>query len=290
MREGAHSERAKGRGTLYVVATPLGNMEDITVRAIRVLGEVPLIAAEDTRHTGRLLKRYGISTPLTSYHEHNEGKKAPRLLARLREGTDIALVSDAGTPGISDPGYRLVKLAAEGEIEVIAVPGPSAVLAALSVAGLPTDSFLFEGFVPSRRTERRRFLLGLKGLKKTVLLYESPRRIRGTVKDIGELLGDVNLVLAKELTKLHEEVYRGRVGEILEILEGCDIKGEITLLIGPQSEGKRNDISISEELKGYLKLGFTLKDAVQAVAAESGLPRRAVYREAIKLKEGERDK
>ena len=279
-------EKEKGGGTLYVVATPIGNMEDITIRAVRILNEVALIAAEDTRHTGKLLKRHGIKTPLTSYHEHNEEKKAPRLLSRLREGTDIALVSDAGTPGISDPGYRLVKLAAEDGIDVVTIPGPSALIAALSVSGLPTDSFIFEGFPPSRKIERRKFLLGLKGLKKTILLYESPRRIVKTVTDIGEILGDVELVMARELTKLHEEVRRGRAGEILEILEGCDIKGEITLLIAPQKGEQRGEVSIDEELSRYLNLGFTVRDAVDAVAAESGLPRRTVYTVAIEMKEG----
>jgi 16S rRNA (cytidine1402-2'-O)-methyltransferase len=279
-------EKEKGRGVLYIVATPIGNMEDITIRAVRILKEVALIAAEDTRHTGKLLKRHDIKTPLTSYHEHNEAKKAPRLLSRLREGTDIALVSDAGTPGISDPGYRLVKLAAEDGIDVVTIPGPSALIAALSVSGLPTDSFIFEGFPPSRKIERRKFLLRLKGLHKTILLYESPRRIVKTVTDIGEILGDVELVMARELTKLHEEVRRGRVGEILEILEGCDIKGEITLLIAPQKGEQRGEISIDEELRRYLDLGFTVRDAVDAVAAESGLPRRTVYGVAIEMKEG----
>ncbi len=169
---------------------------------------------------------------------------------------------------------------------MVTIPGPSALIAALSVSGLPTDGFLFEGFPPSRKTERRKFLLRLKGLNRTILLYESPRRIVKTVTDIGEILGDVELVMARELTKLHEEVRRGRVGEILEILEGCDIRGEITLLIAPQKGEERGEISIDEELRRYLGLGFTVRDAVDAVAVESGLPRRIVYTVAIEMKEG----
>ncbi|MFQ5330247.1 MAG: 16S rRNA (cytidine(1402)-2'-O)-methyltransferase [Thermodesulfobacteriota bacterium] len=279
-------ESREGRGTLYIVATPIGNMEDITIRAIRILKEVALIAAEDTRHTRNLLKRYDIETPLTSYHEHNEERKAESLLARLREGTNIAIVTDAGTPGISDPGYRLVKMAAADGIDVVAIPGPSALIAALSLSGLPTDGFIFEGFPPSRKTERRKFLLRLNGVKKTIILYESPRRIAKTVADIGEIMGDVELVIARELTKLHEEVMRGRAGEILEILEGCDIKGEITLLIAPRKGEERGEIPIDEGLRHYLDLGFTVRDAVDAVAAESGLPRRSVYRVALEMKEG----
>jgi len=274
-----------GRGILYVVATPIGNMEDITIRAVRILKEAALIAAEDTRHTGKLLKRYDIHTPLTSYHEHNEERKAESLLSRLREGTSIAIVTDAGTPGISDPGYRLVKAAAEEGIDVVAIPGPSALIAALSLSGLPTDGFTFVGFPPSRKTERRKFLLRLKGVKKTVILYESPRRIAKTVTDIVDILGDVELVIARELTKLHEEVMRGRAGEILEILAGCDIKGEITLLIAPHKGEGRGEVSIDEGLRHYLELGFSVRDAVDAVTAESGLPRRSVYSVALEMKE-----
>ncbi|MEE9591869.1 MAG: 16S rRNA (cytidine(1402)-2'-O)-methyltransferase [Thermodesulfobacteriota bacterium] len=276
----------KGKGALYIVATPLGNLEDITIRALHILKEVSLIAAEDTRHTRKLLKNYKIATPLNSYYEHNEERKGPRLVSRLKDGKDIALVSDAGTPGISDPGYRLVKLALENSIDVLSIPGPSAVIAALSIAGLPTDSFLFEGFIPSRQADRRRFVLGLKGQKKTVILYESPRRLKRSLKDIFDILGDVDIVIAREMTKLYEEVIRGKAGFVLEILKGREIKGEVTLLIGPQKADEvKNYVSIKDELKDYLTLGITLKDAVQAVVEQTGFPRKMVYREAIKVKD-----
>ncbi len=276
----------KGKGILYIVATPLGNLEDITIRALHILKEVSLIAAEDTRHTRKLLKNYKVATPLNSYYEHNEERKGPWLVSRLKDGKDIALVSDAGTPGISDPGYRLVKLALENSIDVLSIPGPSAVIAALSIAGLPTDSFLFEGFIPSRQADRRRFVLGLKGQKKTVILYESPRRLKRSLKDIFDILGDVDIVIAREMTKLYEEVIRGKAGLVLEILKGREIKGEVTLLIGPQkADEAKKYVSIKDELKDYLMLGITLKDAVRAVVDQTGFPRKMVYREAIKVKE-----
>jgi 16S rRNA (cytidine1402-2'-O)-methyltransferase len=279
-------EGIRGKGKLYIVATPLGNLEDMTIRALRILKEVSLIAAEDTRHTRKLLNKYNIATPLNSYHEHNEGRKGPWLISHLKDGKDIALVSDAGTPGISDPGYRLVKLALENSIDVVSVPGPSAVIAALSVAGLPTDSFLFEGFIPSRQAGRRRFVLGLKGLKKTVILYESPRRLMRSLKDIFDILGDVDVVVAREMTKLYEEVIRGRVGDVLEILKRREIKGEVTLLIGPQKMDEvKKYVSITDELKDYLRLGITLRDAVRAVVEQTGLSHKAVYKEAIKVKD-----
>src|SRR3990172_4797851 len=182
-------------GKLFIVATPIGNLEDVTIRAIRILKEASLIAAEDTRHTKKLLDHYGIATPLTSYHEHNEREKAKHLVGRLLEGEDIALVSDAGTPGISDPGYRLVKLAVENSIPVISIPGPSAIISLVAISGLPTDRFTFMGFIPSRTGERQRFLAGLKGIKKTIVLYASPKRLPAALSDINNTLGDVDMVI-----------------------------------------------------------------------------------------------
>ncbi len=219
------------RGTLYIVSTPIGNLEDITLRALRILKDVDLVAAEDTRHTGLLLRHFGIRTQLTSYFEGNELKKREVILSRLKEGAQIALVSDAGTPGISDPGFRLVQIAIQNQIPVVPVPGASALIAALSVSGLPTDAFLFKGFLPHKSTKRKDFLKGLEDVRETLIFYESPYRIIATLKDIRETLGDREIVLARELTKLYEEVLRGRVSEIQEQTKGKRLKGEITLVV-----------------------------------------------------------
>ncbi len=219
------------RGILYIVSTPIGNLEDITLRALRILKEVDLIAAEDTRRTGLLLQHFGIKTPLTSYFEGNEFKKREWILTKLKQGNHIALVSEAGTPGISDPGFRLIQLAIENEIPVLPVPGPSALITALSVAGLPTDSFLFKGFLPHKSKKRRDLLKGLEGVRETLIFYESPHRLLKTLNDIYEILGDRNMVLARELTKVFEEVIRGRVSELIEQVKARRLKGEITLVI-----------------------------------------------------------
>ena len=219
------------KGTLYIVSTPIGNLEDMTMRAVRVLKEVSLIAAEDTRRTGLLLKHFDIQTPLTSFFEGNEQKKGDFILSKLTGGDSIALVSDAGTPGISDPGFRLIQKAIEEEIPVVPIPGPSAVIAALSVAGLPTDAFLFRGFLPHKSKKRRDLLQELEGLRETLVFYESPYRISGTLQDILDILGDREVVLARELTKIYEEILRGKVSEIQRQITGRKLKGEITLVI-----------------------------------------------------------
>jgi 16S rRNA (cytidine1402-2'-O)-methyltransferase len=219
------------KGTLYILSTPIGNREDITLRALRVLKEVDLIAAEDTRHTGLLLRHFGIQTSLSSYFEGNELRKKDLILSRLKQGDQVALVSDAGTPGISDPGFRLVQMAIENRIPVVPIPGPSAVIAALSVSGLPTDAFLFKGFLPHKSKKRRGLIEDLKEVRETIILYESPHRIVQTLKDIAEILGDREIVLARELTKVFEEVLRGRVSEIQTRIAGRKIKGEITLVL-----------------------------------------------------------
>ena len=271
--------------TLYIVATPIGNLEDITLRALRLLKEVDIIAAEDTRQTRKLLRRYGITTQLTSYFEHNEIKKAEWLVSQLKHGKDVALVSDAGTPGISDPGYRLVKMAVENSIPVVSIPGPSAIISALSISGLPTDSFCFEGFIPSRTGERQRFLSNLKHVKKTIVLYESPKRLPAALSDINNALGDVDMVIVREMTKLHEEVVRGKVSKVIIELGGRNIKGEITILISQRGIGGGEMAPLIDELRNLQKeLGLPVKEIVKIVAEERGMPKREVYKEALKLK------
>ncbi len=223
-----------------MVSTPIGNLEDITLRALRTLKEVDLIAAEDTRRTGLLLKHFGIETPLTSYFEGNELKKGQWLMTRLKEGDRIALVSDAGTPGISDPGYRLVRLAIENEIPVIPIPGPSAIITALSTSGLPTDAFLFKGFLPHKSKRRREILEEVKEVRETLIFYESPHRLLQTLNDMVEILGDREMVLARELTKRYEEILRGKGSQLIEQLKGKKLKGEITLIV---SGKRRKDLS-----------------------------------------------
>lgn len=270
-------------GKLYVVATPIGNLEDITLRAIRVLKEVSLIAAEDTRNTKKLLNHYGIFTPLTSYYEHNEKEKAPFLISRLLEGFDVAVVSDAGTPGISDPGYRLIKTAVESSVQVIPIPGPSAVISLISISGMPTDEFTFKGFLPSKEMERKKFLLGLKVPEHTFVLYESAVRIKETLRDMEEVLGGVEVTIGRELTKMYEEVIRGGVKAVSEALKDRELKGEITLLVrtGRFEEGRDPLL----EIEDLLASGFQLKEVVKAVAREFNLPKSDVYKEALKIKE-----
>jgi len=226
------------KGMLYIVSTPIGNREDITLRALRILKEVDLIAAEDTRHTGLLLRHFGIQIPLTSYFEGNELKKKEFILSKLKQGNRIALVSDAGTPGISDPGFRLIRAAIENKIPILPIPGPSAVITALSVSGLPTDAFFFKGFLPHKMKKRRDLLKQLEDIRETLIFYESPHRISETLKDIYEVLGDREIVLTRELTKIYEEVLRGKVSEIQTQMGERKLKGEITLVISGKTRKK----------------------------------------------------
>ena len=226
------------KGTLYIVSTPIGNREDITLRALRILKEVNLIAAEDTRHTSLLLRHFGIQTSLTSFFEGNEFKKREFILSMLKKGDQIALVSDAGTPGISDPGFRLIQVAIENQIPVVPIPGPSAVIAALSVSGLPTDAFLFKGFLPHKSKKKRDWLKQLEGVRETLIFYESPHRLSETLRDIIEILGDREMVLTRELTKIYEEVLRGKVSEIKNQIGERKLKGEITLVITGKTRKK----------------------------------------------------
>jgi 16S rRNA (cytidine1402-2'-O)-methyltransferase len=226
-------EPANGdHGKLYVVGTPIGNLEDITLRAIRILKEVDLIACEDTRRTQKLLNAYQIQTPTVSYHEHNEMTRAPELIIQMEEGSSIALVTDAGMPVVSDPGFRLVHLAVRHSIPVVPVPGASAFVAALAASGLPVDKFRFLGFLPSKKGERRKALDELKDATRTLVFYEAPHRLLDMLKDAREILGEREIVIAREVTKVHEEFVRGTIGTALEYLKRRPVKGEITVLIG----------------------------------------------------------
>ena len=225
-------------GTLYIVSTPIGNLEDITLRALRILKEVDLIAAEDTRHTILLLRHFGIQTPLTSYFEGNELKKKEFIVSKLNQGDRVALVSDAGTPGISDPGFRLIQTAIENQIPIVPIPGPSAAIAALSVSGLPTDAFLFKGFLPHKSKKRRDLLKQLGEVRETLIFYESPHRLSEALNDLLNILGDREMVLTRELTKIYEEVLRGNVSEIKKQIGERKLKGEITLVISGKTRKK----------------------------------------------------
>ena len=265
--------------TLYVVATPIGNLEDITVRALRVLREVDLIAAEDTRVTRKLLARYEIYTPLTSYREQNAAKKSPELLEMLAAGRNIALVSDAGTPAVSDPGAELVASAAAAGFEVAAIPGASALTAAVSVAGMAIDGFVFLGFLPRRRRDRISLLESEASTTRPLLAFETPHRLRAALVDLMSTLGDRRVVVARELTKLHEEVFRGTVSEAVDRFE--EPRGEVTLVIegasarSPEPDGREEAAKLLARLKGG---GMRARAAVDLVAEQTGLPRGEVYR------------
>ncbi|MBZ5492945.1 MAG: 16S rRNA (cytidine(1402)-2'-O)-methyltransferase [Acidobacteriia bacterium] len=277
----------KKPGTLYVVATPIGNLEDISYRAVRILKEADLIACEDTRHTAKLLHHYGIDKPTVSYHEHNEAARAEELVAKLTAGLNVAQVSDAGMPGISDPGYRVIKLAIERGVKVVPIPGASALVAALAGSGLPTDSFQFLGFLPARSGERRTLLESVRDVQQTTVVYEAPHRIAETMKDIVELLGaERPVVLARELTKVHEEFIRGSAAEVLAGLQQREIKGEITLLIGkskgfPQAQ-KKNLVSRMQEIMREQQLDEN--GALKVLAKEQGISKSEAYRELQRMR------
>ncbi len=279
-------------GTLYIVATPIGNLEDITIRALRILREADLIACEDTRHTRKLLAHYDISRPTVSYHEHNERERAPELIARLESNAKIALVSDAGTPLVSDPGFRVVQMAVERGIQVVPVPGASAHVAALAASGLPTSEFLFAGFLPAKKSHRRARFDALKSLDSTLIFFESPRRIRAAVLDALDVLGDRPAVIARELTKLHEEFIRGSLSA-MELPAGSE-RGEFVLIIGPPPGGpverKPGQVahSINDEVERLVRdEHITQKDALKRVARARGISKSDAYRAMLAEKEKE---
>ena len=282
---------SRATGCLYLVGTPIGNLEDITLRALRILKESDQIACEDTRHTQKLLSHYEISKPLVSYHEHNEMTRAPELVVAMEQGAKIALVSDAGMPLVSDPGYRLVTLCDRHQIPVIPIPGPSALLAALSASGLPNEEFLFVGFLPARTGERRRALERLRIEDRTLILYEAPHRVAETIADAREILGDRPACLAREVTKIHEEFRRATLSELSASLDEKPVRGEITLLIGAALPGQltaTGDTSQSladrvDELIRQAKLDR--KEALKLAAKERGLTRREAYSKIVASQE-----
>ena len=267
-------------GTLYLVATPIGNLEDITLRALRVLREVGLIACEDTRHTRKLLDHYGIHKPTLSYHEHNEAERSVELLEKLRQGTSVALVSDAGTPLVSDPGYRLVTKAIESGIPIDPLPGASAILAALTASGLPTDAFLFGGYLPARQGPRRKLLAKLQEEPATLVFYEAPHRILEALDDIAAVLGARPVVVAREMTKVHQEFLRGTAASVRESLgKRSALRGEITLLVGRGAAAPPSDQTpLREAVEAAVRTGLGRMEAVKAVARRRGLSKREVYR------------
>jgi 16S rRNA (cytidine1402-2'-O)-methyltransferase len=277
-------------GILFVVATPIGNLEDITFRAIRVLKEVNWIACEDTRQTRKLLEHYSIETPQISYHEHNEMERAKDLCSRLLAGESGALVSDAGVPLISDPGYRLVHSAVAAGVPVQPVPGPSAVLAALSASGLPTDSFHFAGFLPSKPGQRVHALEALRDETATLIFYEAPHRLLEALTDIQSVLGERDVVVAREITKVHEEFAHGTVSEILASFAGRDaVKGEITILVAKATRPKADNRPIEEAVEEHIRAGKSRMEAMKAVAKARGLSKRDVYREFEHLPQSRRN-
>jgi 16S rRNA (cytidine1402-2'-O)-methyltransferase len=272
--------------TLYIVGTPIGNLEDITFRAVRVLQTVDLIAAEDTRHTGKLLQHFQIKTPQISYHDHNRNSRLPDILQRLAAGTSIALVTDAGMPGIADPGYELVKACAEQGFLVVPIPGVSAVITGLSGSGLPSDRFAFEGFLSSKGQSRRQQLAALGSEPRTLIFYEAPHRLRETLQDLANTLGgDRQITIARELTKLHEEFWRGRLADAIDHYQTRSPQGEFTLIVAGavQTAPILSEAVILRELQSLIDQGISRSDASRQLAQQTALPRRQIYQLALSL-------
>lgn len=274
-------------GTLYLVGTPIGNLEDITFRAVRILQTVDLIAAEDTRHTGKLLHHFQVGTPQISYHDHNRHSRTAELVERLQEGKTIALVTDAGMPGISDPGYELVKACAEAEIPVVPIPGASAAIAALVASGLPCDRFMFEGFLPAKALARRAHLEVLQTEPRTLIFYEAPHRLRQTLQDFLLLGADRQIVLARELTKRYEEIWRGTVAAAITHYSNREPQGEFTIVVAGAdvTQPALSEATLKTELQNLLKQGLSRSDASRQLAQQTALPRRQLYQLALSLPE-----
>lgn len=276
------AQQGRARGALFVVATPIGNLEDITFRAVRILKEADVIACEDTRRTQGLLQHYGIPSRTLSYHEHNELTRAPEIILLMEQGSRVALVSDAGTPVISDPGYRLVKLALRHGFPVIPIPGPSAIIVSLVASGLPVDHFRFLGFLPPRKLARQKKLREVESAAETLVLFEAPHRIAETLEDAIKILGDRQVAIGRELTKLHEEFIRGRASEVLASVRGSGAKGELTVLIGPPEPGahaRPADFKLRGQIEALIRdQSLTEREALKALARSTGIPRSEIYR------------
>ncbi|MGH7816058.1 MAG: 16S rRNA (cytidine(1402)-2'-O)-methyltransferase, partial [Candidatus Binatia bacterium] len=274
---------------LYIVPTPIGNLEDITLRALRVLKEVDLIAAEDTRHTQHLLTHFGIQTALTSYHEHNEREKAQVLVERIKNGANVALVCDAGTPAIADPGYRLVTAAIRSGIQIVPLPGAAALSTVLSASGLPTDHFLFEGFLPAKKSARQAKLQALREVAATLVFYEAPHRLKETLSDMQQILGAREIVVAREVSKVHEEFLRGKVSEVIGQLADREVKGEITVVVhGSTSETQVSAAELRAEIRRLTDQQVGVKEISQLLGERYGLSKREVYRLALESKSSKR--
>lgn len=273
-------------GKLYIVATPIGNLEDITLRALRMLKEVDIIAAEDTRVTRKLLSHYDIHTEMIAYHQHSKGKRSEEIVEMLLEGRNVALVSDAGTPGISDPGHELIALCIAAEVPIESVPGPTAIIPAVVVSGLSTSHFTFDGFPPRKDSDRKAFFRSLAGETRSIVLYESPLRLGKTLQAMLKELGDRQIAVVREVTKLFEEVYRGTVSEAIEHFSG-KVKGEIVIVIegaAPAEEAPASDDVILSRLEELIRSGMSERDAVRQCAVELKLPKRVVYAKALEMK------
>ena len=281
--------QTEGGGILYVVATPIGNPDDLSARAIRTLGEVSLIACEDTRRTGQMLARHQIGTPTISHFEHNEERRVPELVARLKAGEKIALVTDAGTPAISDPGFRLVRAALEAKVRVVAVPGASAAIAAISIAGIPTDRFTFEGFVPSRDAARRKLLDELRREPRTMVFYEASRRLADTLGAMAAAFGESReAAVVCEITKTYERTIRGTIGEVERHFRATPALGEIVIVVAgapPQPDAASVAIDVHEAIEVLREAGLGLKQASAVVARLTGMGRREVYQDALKARD-----
>lgn len=275
-------------GTLYVVATPIGNLEDITLRALRILKDVSLIAVENTKHTRRLCNHYGIRTRLTVYNQHNSASKGPQLLEILNAGSDVALVTSAGTPAVSDPGSLLVDMAHEQGIRVSPIPGPSAVITALSACGLKVDRFVFVGFLPNRGGKRRKYLKGLLNEQRTMILYEAPHRVRDLLNDLKEIFGDRRVAVLRELTKIYEEIKRGSISDILEHMGQDSVKGEFTIIIpGSEKDDESSDMDLRERIGELLKDGtMGAREIATRLSGELEINYRVVYRECLNMMKG----